>query len=53
MKGTKFAFEGWSIVGLSALIVGIMLAVIWLIHGVDEQGMRMAIRATARTSLAG
>jgi hypothetical protein len=27
-----------------------MLAVIWLIHGVDEPGMRMAIRATARTS---
>ena len=50
MKGTKFAFEGWSIVGLSALTVGIMLAVIWLLHGVDEQGMRMAIRATARTS---
>jgi sulfoxide reductase heme-binding subunit YedZ len=50
MKGTKFAVEGWSIVGFSALIIGIMLAVIWLIHGVDEQGMRMAIRATARTS---
>jgi methionine sulfoxide reductase heme-binding subunit len=50
MKNTKFAVEGWSIVSLSALIIGIMLAVIWLIHGVDEQGMRMAIRATARTS---
>jgi methionine sulfoxide reductase heme-binding subunit len=50
MKGNKFAVEGWSIVGLSALIIGMMLAIIWLIHGVDESGMRMAIRATARTS---
>ncbi|MBE9183356.1 ferric reductase-like transmembrane domain-containing protein [Microcoleus sp. LEGE 07076] len=50
MKGTKLAFEGWSIVGWSAVIVGIMLAVIWLIHGVDETAMRLAIRATARTS---
>lgn len=50
MKGTKFAVEGWSIVGLSALAVGIMLAVIWLIYGVGEPGMRLAIRATARTS---
>jgi hypothetical protein len=46
MKG----IQGWRIVGLSALAIGTMVAVIWFVHGIDEQGMRMAIRATARTS---
>jgi DMSO/TMAO reductase YedYZ heme-binding membrane subunit len=50
MKGTKFAFERWKIVAFSALAVGMMLAVIWSIYGVGEPGMRVAIRATARTS---
>ncbi|WP_293129473.1 hypothetical protein [Microcoleus sp. bin38.metabat.b11b12b14.051] len=50
MKGSKFACEGWSIVGFFALIIGVMLAGIWLVYGVDELGMRLAIRATARTS---
>jgi hypothetical protein len=50
MKGTKFALQGWRIVGFSALTVGTIVSVIWLFHGIDEQGMRMAIRATARTS---
>ncbi len=49
MKGT-IALQRWNIVGFSALIIGIMVAIIWLIYGIDEQGMRMAIRATARTS---
>ncbi|MFQ4144947.1 hypothetical protein [Chlorogloeopsis sp. ULAP02] len=42
--------QGWRIVGLSALAIGAMVAAIWLVHGIDEQSMRMAIRATARTS---
>ncbi|MEG4318669.1 MULTISPECIES: hypothetical protein [unclassified Microcoleus] len=50
MKKSKFAVAGWSIVGFSALIIGVMLAAIWLIYGVDEPAMRLAIRATARTS---
>ncbi len=50
MKGTKLAVQGWSIVGWSALAIGIMVSVIWLVHGINEQGMRIAIRATARTS---
>ena len=49
MKVT-IAFSKWRIVGFSALIIGAMLAIIWLIYGIDEQGMRMAIQATARTS---
>ncbi len=44
------SIQGWRIVGLSALVIGAMVAVIWLVHGIDEQGMRMTIRATARTS---
>ena len=50
MRGTRFALQGWHIVGFSALTVGTIVGVIWLFHGIDEQGMRMAIRATARTS---
>ena len=44
------SLQKWGIVGWSALAVGTMVATIWLVHGLDEQGMRMAIRATARTS---
>jgi hypothetical protein len=50
MRGTQFPLQGWQIVGFSALTVGTIVGVIWLFHGIDEQGMRMAIRATARTS---
>ena len=50
MRGTQFALQGWRIVGFSALTVGTLVSVIWLFHGIDEQGMRMAIRATARTT---
>jgi hypothetical protein len=50
MRGTKFPLQGWRIVGFSALTVGTIVGVIWLFYGIDEQGMRMAIRATARTS---
>jgi len=49
MKDTT-AFQGWNIVGFSTLAIGAIVAVIWLLHGIDEQAMRMAIRATARTS---
>jgi sulfoxide reductase heme-binding subunit YedZ len=50
MRGTQFALQGWRIVGFSALTVGTIVGAIWLFHGIDEQGMRMAIRATGRTS---
>ena len=50
MKGTKFALQEWRIVVVSALTVGAIVSVIWLFHGINEQGMRMAIRVTARTS---
>jgi methionine sulfoxide reductase heme-binding subunit len=49
MIGTK-ALQGWRIVGLSALMIGCMVTIIWLFQGINEQGMRMTLRATARTS---
>ncbi len=51
MIDTKFPLQEWGIVGFSALVVGTIVAFVALIHGVDEQGMRMVIRATGRTSL--
>ena len=50
MRGTKFPLQGWRIVGFTVLTVGTIVGVISLFHGIDEQGMRMVIRATARTS---
>ena len=47
---SKFPLQEWRIVGFSALLVGTIVTFVALIHGVDEQGMRMAIRATGRTS---
>jgi methionine sulfoxide reductase heme-binding subunit len=43
--------KGWRIVGFTALFVGIMVAMIVLFGGINEQAMRMGIRATARTSV--
>jgi DMSO/TMAO reductase YedYZ heme-binding membrane subunit len=43
--------KAWRIVGLTALFVGVMVAMIVLFQGMNEQAMRMSIRATGRTSL--
>ena len=48
MTGTKL--QEWNIVVLSAVAIGVMVAAMWLVHGINEQSMRIAIRATARTS---
>ncbi|MBV6627995.1 MAG: hypothetical protein KI793_34605 [Rivularia sp. (in: Bacteria)] len=48
---SKFPLQEWRIVGFSALVVGIICIFVGLINGVSEEGMRMAIRATGRTSL--
>jgi methionine sulfoxide reductase heme-binding subunit len=50
MRGIKPTFQGWRIVSFSALAIATMVAVILLIQGMDEQSMRMMLRATARTS---
>jgi methionine sulfoxide reductase heme-binding subunit len=50
MKGTKLSLQGWQIVGFSALTIGTIVGVIWLFFGIEEAGMRLAIRATGRTS---
>jgi DMSO/TMAO reductase YedYZ heme-binding membrane subunit len=50
MSDTKFPLQRWHIVGFTALVVGTIVSAIWIVHGIDEQGMRMAIRATGRSS---
>ena len=46
-----FALTGWAIVGWSsAAVVAVELAILWF-AGTGEEGVRMAVRATARTSL--
>ena len=50
MIDTKFPLQEWRIVGFSALLIGTICAFVGLIHGVSEEGMRMAIRVTGRTS---
>jgi methionine sulfoxide reductase heme-binding subunit len=43
--------QGWSIVAWSALALAVMLSAIAIVHGLDESSLRIAIRATARTSV--
>ncbi len=47
---TKSAYQGWNLVTLSALAIAAILAVIFIVQGINELGMRVAIRLTARTS---
>jgi len=43
--------EGWPIVGWATLAIGAMIAAITALVGSDEAGIRMVVRATARTSV--
>jgi hypothetical protein len=43
--------EGWPIVGWAALVLGAGFAGVLAATGADEDGIRVAIRATARSSL--
>ena len=51
MASKQGRFEGWPIVGWSALALLAMTAALLGIYGADESGVRVVIRATARTSL--
>jgi sulfoxide reductase heme-binding subunit YedZ len=42
---------GWPIVGWAAIAVGAMVAALLALAGTDEPGIRLVIRATARTSV--
>ena len=42
---------GWRLVGVLSFLVAAMTAGLIISHGGDVDGMRVAIRATARTSL--
>ena len=50
MNGIYANFRDWTIVKYSTLIVGLIFGLIILTHGINELSMRIAIRATARTS---
>jgi hypothetical protein len=43
--------NGWPIVGWATLAVAAVVGVVLAVAGTDEAGIRMAIRATARTSV--
>lgn len=43
--------QGWPLVGWASLALLLMTAAIFLVAGIGEAGLRMLIRATARTSL--
>jgi sulfoxide reductase heme-binding subunit YedZ len=43
--------EGWPIVGWAAIAVGTMAALLLALYGGGEEGVRIMLRATARTSL--
>jgi DMSO/TMAO reductase YedYZ heme-binding membrane subunit len=48
----RSAFEGWPLVGWSALALGALCALLLARYGTGEDGLRLLIRVTARTSLA-
>lgn len=51
MKLTKQSLKGWNIVTFSAVIITTLFAFIVIKYGINEPGMRLAIRLTARTSV--
>ena len=50
MKTSKYPLRGWNIVGWTTLTIAIIFLCILIVHGINEQSMRIAIRTTARTS---
>jgi methionine sulfoxide reductase heme-binding subunit len=47
---SNFLPQKWNIVGFSAIAIATILAIIFIFNGINEEAMRIAIRATARTS---
>jgi hypothetical protein len=50
MLKTQLIPQKWTIVACSTLAIAAMLSLILLFNGIQEESMRIAIRATARTS---
>jgi methionine sulfoxide reductase heme-binding subunit len=46
----KLSIQKWHIVAWAMIAVSIMVAGIWTVNGLNETGMRVAIRLTARSS---
>lgn len=51
-KSTVSALRGWLLVGLTAVVVSAMVAALMLTSVSEIEGLRSAIRATARSSVA-
>ena len=51
MTARRSGVEGWPLVGVAALVVSALVAVVFAVSGVHEAGLRAAIRATAGSSL--
>ena len=49
---TARSWNGWPLVGLATLALLAMIAILAAVHGTNEAGLRVVIRATARTSFA-
>ena len=50
MSAKRGRLEGWPIVGWSALVLVAMAGMLLGVYGTQEEGVRVLIRATARTS---
>lgn len=50
MSTNKNYFHGWSLVLWAALLLSLMIALLLATQGIAEEGLRVVIRATARTS---
>jgi hypothetical protein len=51
MTGRRSGVEGWSLVGIAAIVVTALVAGTLAVGGTEEAGIRAAIRMTAGTSL--
>jgi methionine sulfoxide reductase heme-binding subunit len=47
---SPLSIQKWQIVSWATVAVSLMVGVIWLVNGLGETGMRIAIRLTARSS---
>lgn len=50
MKASQYPLQRWNIVGWTTLMITLIFLGILIVHGINEQSTRIAIRLTARTS---
>lgn len=49
-SSASISVQKWQIVGWAAIAISLMVGGVWLVNGLTETGMRIAIRWTARSS---